>query len=89
MRLFKVFGPMRKVPTTNIPVNMSNFSDRVLKQEEQVALNRAPEFCLKLTYRYLLNGDTWDAINFWPQGHNLNKLGRGLLGHATYQISKL
>ena len=25
---------------------------------------------------------------FWPQGHNLNKLGRGLLGHATYQISR-
>ena len=26
---------------------------------------------------------------FWPQGHNLNKLGRGLLGDATYQISRL
>ena len=42
-----------------------------------MALNRSPEFCLKLTYR------------FWPQGHNLNKLGRGLLGDAKYQISRL
>ena len=23
---------------------------------------------------------------FWPQGYNLNKLGRGPLGDATYQI---
>ena len=22
--------------------------------------------------------------HFWPQGHNLNKLGRGLQGGATY-----
>ena len=27
--------------------------------------------------------------HFRPQGYNLNKLGRGLLGDATYQISKL
>ena len=26
---------------------------------------------------------------FWPQGYNLNKLGRGPLGDATYQISRL
>ena len=26
---------------------------------------------------------------FWPQGHNLNKLGRCPLDDATYQISKL
>ena len=25
--------------------------------------------------------------HFLPQGHNLNKLGRGPLGDATYQIS--
>ena len=25
---------------------------------------------------------------FWPQGHNLNKLGRGQIGDATY-ISRL
>ena len=25
----------------------------------------------------------------WPQGFNLNKLGRGPLGDASYQISKL
>ena len=27
------------------------------KQEGQVALNRSPEFCLKLTYSYLLKAD--------------------------------
>ena len=27
--------------------------------------------------------------HFWPKGHNLNKHGRGLLGDATYQISRL
>ena len=27
--------------------------------------------------------------HFWPLGYNLNKLGRGPLGDATYQISKL
>ena len=26
---------------------------------------------------------------FWPQGYILNKLGRGPLGDATYQISRL
>ena len=25
---------------------------------------------------------------FWPQGHNLNKLGRGPLGDAINQISR-
>ena len=27
--------------------------------------------------------------HFWPQGYNLNKLGRSPLSDATYQISKL
>ena len=27
--------------------------------------------------------------HFWPQGQNLNKLVRGLLFDATYQISRL
>ena len=27
--------------------------------------------------------------HFRPQGHNLNKLGRGPLGSVTYQISRL
>ena len=27
--------------------------------------------------------------HFWPQGYNLNKLGRGSLGDASYQISRL
>ena len=27
--------------------------------------------------------------HFWPQGYNLNKLGRGLLDDTTYQKSRL
>ena len=61
-----------------------------------MTLNRSPEFCLKLTYWYLLKadhvtGDTWGGPFLAPgaMGHNLNKLGRGPLGDATYQISRL
>ena len=43
------------------------------KQEGQLALNRSPEFCLKLTYWYLLKadhvpGDTWGGTIFGPRG---------------------
>ena len=53
----------------------------------------SPEFCLKLVW-YLFKagyvpGDTWGGANFGHKGHNLNKLGRGLLVHVTYQISRL
>ena len=72
-------------------------------KRKQVALKCSPKFCLKITHRHLLKaghvpGDTWGGVNFgsfhiiiefWPQWHNLNKLSRGLLGHATYQISRL
>ena len=27
--------------------------------------------------------------HFWPKGYNLNKIGRGPLGDAKYQISRL
>ena len=59
-----------------------------------MALNRSSEFCLKLTFRYMLKaghvpGGTWGWGQFLPMEHNLNKLGRGPLGHATYQISRL
>ena len=36
-----------------------------------------------------LNFDLLTLSNFWPQGDNLNKLGRCPLGEATYQISRL
>ena len=32
---------------------------------------------------------TLGAGPLWPQGHHMNNLGRGPLGDATYQISKL
>ena len=31
----------------------------------------------------------WGGATFRPMGLNLNKLGKGLLGDATYQILKL
>ena len=34
-------------------------------------------------------GGTWGGVHFRPRGHNLNKLGRGPLGDATYQIPML
>ena len=45
-----------------------------------MALDRSPEYCLKLLYRFLLKadhfpGDTWGG-HFWTKGHNLNKFGR-------------
>ena len=38
-----------------------------------MALNSSPEFCLKLTYMYLLKAghdhdDTWGEANFGPRG---------------------
>ena len=33
--------------------------------------------------------DPWCGVIFWPEGDNLNKLGRVPLGYATYQISML
>ena len=33
--------------------------------------------------------DTQGWGNFWPLGDYFNKLGRGPLGDATYQISRL
>ena len=58
-----------------------------------MALKRSPEFCLKLIYRYLSKADHVPddpgAGPFRPQGHNLNKLGRGPLGYAINQISRL
>ena len=36
---------------------------------------------------YISQCETCDprASYFWPQGYNLNKIGRGLLDDATYQ----
>ena len=61
----------------------------LLQQEGQEALNRSPEFCLNLTYRYRLKaghdpGDTWGGTNFGARVTLcLNELGRGPLCHAT------
>ena len=49
------------------------FVNKVFIQEGQVALNRSPEFCLKLKYRNLLKadhvpGDTWGGAIFGPKG---------------------
>ena len=40
---------------------------------------------IKSYVKHVISG--WGHL--WPKGHNLNNLGRGLLGNATYQISRL
>ena len=40
--------------------------------------------CLFLCFKLVTPGQG----QFWPQGHHKNKLGRGQLADATYQISK-
>ena len=47
--------------------------DACHEQEGQMAFNRSPEFCLELTYRYLLKadhvpGDTWGRAIVSPRG---------------------
>ena len=56
-----------------------------------MALNRSPEFCLKLTYRYLLKAVTPEAGQFRPQGHNLKKNlveVHQVMLHTKYQGSR-
>ena len=38
-------------------------------------------------YEPMLNMWPRGQVHFWPKGYNLNKLGRGPLGDATYKIS--
>ena len=43
-------------------------------------------------FPYISQCKTYDPLGrvmIGPNGHNLNQLGRGPLGDATYQISKL
>ena len=54
-------------------ISPSQSAQMSCKQESQEALIRSPEFCLKLTYRYLLKaghvpGDTWGWANFGHRG---------------------
>ena len=46
-------------------------------------------FSMFFPIKAYVNNVTLGQGHFWPQGHNLNKLGRGPLGDATYQISRL
>ena len=50
---------------------------------------RQEDFFMFLLYRPMKNMGTPGRGHFWSLGHNLNKLGRGPPGDATYQISRL
>ena len=39
--------------------------------------------------KHVTHGGGGGGGQFWPQGYNLNKLGRDSLGDASYQISRL
>ena len=47
------------------------------------------QYFLFSLYKPMLKHMTPGGGPFWPHGHNLNKLGRGPLGDAIYQISRL
>ena len=47
------------------------------------------DFFMVFPIRAYVKHVTHGAGQFWPQGYNLNKLGRGSLGDASYQISRL
>ena len=42
-----------------------------------------------IKYISFLNHRPLPQGHFQPQGHHLSKLGRGLLGNATYEISSI
>ena len=50
---------------------------------------RQEYFFMFLTILLYLKHVTRDGAIFGPMWHNLNKLGRGSLGDASYQISRL
>ena len=50
---------------------------------------RQEELFMFSLYNSMLNIWPLGAAHFWPQGYNLNKLGRGPLDDATHQISRL
>ena len=52
-----------------------------------LVVSEADCFVIFLTYDFVKHV-TPGAGPFWPNWHNLYKLGRGPLGDATYQISR-
>ena len=46
---------------------------------------RKEDFFMSSLYAYVKHV-TPGRTHFWPKGHNLNKLGRGLPDDATYQM---
>ena len=70
---YQVIYKKECLPRKFIPLGKESPSYSTVKQEGQRALNRSPEFCFKLTYRYLLKaglvpGDTWAWANFDTRG---------------------
>ena len=51
--------------------------------------NGCQDFFMLFLIKTYVKHVTPKAGHFWPQGYNLNKLGRGSLGDATYQILRL
>ena len=46
------------------------------------------KFCMRSLYKPLKTREP-EAGHFWSYGHNFDKISRGLLGDATYQITRL
>ena len=58
--------------------------DIVLKKMNMISENSFS--CFPYISLYKICDPWW--CHFWPKGHNLDKLGKGSLGDATYYISR-
>ena len=82
-----IFGPMGMIST-----NLAEFHQVMLHTKYQDSRPygfRQKDFSCFYNISLCKTCDPPGRGHFWPQGHNLNKFGRGLLGDAAYQISML
>ena len=55
----------------------------------QLSVSERKNFEVFIPCSYVQTCDPWGQGKFSAKGHHMNKLGRGALGNATYQISEL
>ena len=86
-RGWAIFGPRGIVWTNLVVVYQMMLHSKY--QGSRPCGFRQEEFFMFLPILIYVKHVTPGAGPFWPQGYHLNKLGRGLLGDATYKLSKL
>ena len=73
-------------PLHEISNNVVYVTSKAPDQTAHTHYNHPIQSLCTLTILYK-KGDSWGRV-FLPKDHSLNKLGRGPLGDATYQISR-